>query len=117
VQYVIVPIFFGLITGFVGKRKGSSFLIWFLIGTIVPIIGLVAAILSRDERIDPRRECPRCGKLTAITSQVCTVCGEDFEYPEELVVPEAYARSGASRVTAVEIADHPSANGHSSDGD
>ncbi|MFY9487332.1 MAG: hypothetical protein WAP35_01355 [Solirubrobacterales bacterium] len=92
-QYLLIPTVLGAITGVVGRRKGMSFPLWFVIGFILPFIGLTAAILSRDERQDPRRECPRCAKLLPITAQVCMRCGEDIEYPDELVIPEAHERA------------------------
>lgn len=91
--YFAIPIFFGFLTGFVGARKGSSFFIWFLVGFILPVIGLVAAILSRNESEDPRRECTNCGKLLPISTQVCPRCGEDLEYPDEILVPIGAERS------------------------
>lgn len=91
--YFAIPLFFGFVTGIVGRAKGSSFFIWFLVGFILPAIGLVAAILSRNETYDPRRECPGCGNLLPIAAQVCARCGEDLSYPDELVVPVAYRAS------------------------
>lgn len=85
-QYFLIPLLFGVITGVVGKRKGSSLLLWFAIGFLLPAIGLVAVILSRSEREDPSRECPNCHKILPISAQVCMRCGEDLEYPEEFVV-------------------------------
>jgi hypothetical protein len=93
VAYFLIPLFFGCVTGFVGRSKGSSFFIWFLVGFILPAIGLAAVILSRNEKLDPRRECPNCGNLLPIAAQVCARCGEDLSYPEELVVPAAYRAS------------------------
>lgn len=89
-EYFVAPIVLGIITGIIGRYKGSSFVLWFIIGTILPFIGLVAVILSRTEKLDPRRECPNCGNLVAIAVQVCPRCGEDLEYPEELVAPKGY---------------------------
>lgn len=77
----------GLITGIVGRAKGSSFLIWFLTGTLVPGIGLAAVILMRSTKNDPRRECPNCHAILPIAVQVCGRCGEDLDYPEELIAP------------------------------
>ena len=37
--------FFGLSAGSIGKIKGSSFLIWFLVGLVLPLLGTLAAIL------------------------------------------------------------------------
>ena len=80
-EYLVLLFFFGLAAGVVGKIKGSSFLVW---------IGLVAAILYRWERHEPRRRCPRCGAVRPIADQVCTNCGEDMDWPErEDVVPAA----------------------------
>ena len=89
-EYLVLLFFFGLAAGVVGKIKGSSFLVWFLIGFCLPVIGLVAAILYRWERHEPRRRCPRCGAVRPIADQVCTNCGEDMDWPErEDVVPAA----------------------------
>ena len=80
-QFLVVLFFFGLATGIVGRIKGSSFLVWFLIGFCLPLVGLIAAILYRWEREEPRRSCPRCGTVRPIADQVCTVCGEDMDWP------------------------------------
>ena len=89
-EFLVLLFFFGLATGVVGKIKGSSFLVWFLIGFCLPILGLIAAILYRWERAEPRRRCPRCGSLRPIADQVCTRCGEDMDWPE----PEAVVGAG-----------------------
>jgi hypothetical protein len=91
VQYALIPILFGLITGCVGKYKGMSFFLWFVIGAILPFVGLAAAILFRTERYDPRRECPNCNAVVPITTQVCLRCGEDLEYPDELIAPKGFS--------------------------
>ena len=46
--FVVIAFFFGLAGGVIGKIKGSSFLLWFLISAIPPFIGLVAAVLYRN---------------------------------------------------------------------
>src|SRR3712207_7866796 len=38
--YLVICFFFGLAGGIVGKIKGSSFLLWFLISAVLPIAGL-----------------------------------------------------------------------------
>ena len=64
--YVIIAVGFGLSGGIIGKLKGSSFFLWFLISGAVPFIGLFAAIAYRVEREELRRECPQCGRVTKI---------------------------------------------------
>jgi hypothetical protein len=76
--FVVLIFFFGLAAAIIGKIKGSSFFLWFVIGSCLPILGLLAAILYRWERDEPRRPCPRCGATLKITDQVCMRCGEDL---------------------------------------
>lgn len=89
--YLIIAFSFGLAGGFVGRAKGSSFVLWFLISAIVPFLGLLAAVLYRNEQDEVRRQCPRCGKVVKLYDQVCTGCGEDLEFPETAIVPESAA--------------------------
>ena len=42
--YVAIMIFFGLSAGAIGRIKGSSFFLWFLIGFCLPVIGTLAAL-------------------------------------------------------------------------
>ena len=80
--YVIIAISFGLATGIVGRSKGSSFWIWLAVGTVIPILGLIAAILYRGEREEPERRCPTCGKILKLHVQVCPRCGTDLYLPD-----------------------------------
>lgn len=89
-EYAVVPLFFGVVTGLVGRSKGSSFVIWFIVGALLPAIGLLAAIASRSDKQDPRRECPNCNAVVGIAVQVCPRCGEDMDYPEELIAPRGF---------------------------
>jgi peptidoglycan/LPS O-acetylase OafA/YrhL len=87
--YLVICLFFGLAGGWVGRIKGSSFVLWFLISALVPVIGLLAAVLYRFERDEVRRQCPRCGNVVKLYDQVCMRCGEDMEFPEVAIVPES----------------------------
>ena len=89
--YLIICLFFGLAGGILGRAKGSSFILWFVISAAVPGLGLLAAVLYRVERDEVRRQCPRCGKLVKLYDQVCMGCGEDLEFPEMAVEPESAA--------------------------
>jgi len=84
--YLVLIFFFGLSAGVIGKIKGSSFLIWFVVGAGLPILGTVAAMLYRYERNEPRRQCDECGRVIPITDQVCRRCGADQEYPSQVLV-------------------------------
>jgi hypothetical protein len=84
-EFVVLAFFCGLSAGTIGKLKGSSFWLWFLIGTVLPLIGTLAAIFYRFEQREPRRACPECGKVQPLYVQVCTRCGRDLEWPDEVI--------------------------------
>ncbi len=87
--FLVIAFFFGLAGGVVGKIKGSSFFLWFLISAIPPFIGLIAAVLYRVERDEPRRVCPGCGKVVKLYEALCTRCGTELEYTDEVIAPES----------------------------
>jgi hypothetical protein len=87
--WLTLMFFCGLSAAVIGKIKGSSFFIWFLVGAALPVVGTIAAVAYRFERDEPRRRCDECGFMMPITSQVCRRCGRDQEYPEEIYVRTA----------------------------
>ncbi len=98
--YVTIALGFGLAGGIVGRIKGSSFLLWFLIAALVPLFGLLAAIAYRFERDELRRQCPRCGRVTKIYDALCTRCGTELDWvggSSDVLAPESLARSPVVR--------------------
>ena len=89
--YLIIAFFFGVAGGYVGKVKGSSFFLWFLISAILPFAGLLAALLYRNDREELRRQCPGCGRVVKLHDALCTRCGTDLEFPAEAIEPELMA--------------------------
>jgi hypothetical protein len=81
-EYLLIAIPFGLATGIIGRAKGSSFWIWLIVGTVLPLFGLIAVVLFRGEKAEPERRCPRCGKVLKLYVQVCPRCGEDLFLPD-----------------------------------
>jgi len=91
VAYLVICLSFALAGGLVGKIKGSSFFIWFLISGVLPFAGLIAALLYRSERNELRRQCPGCGRIVKLHDAICTRCGTELEFPEVAIVPESAA--------------------------
>lgn len=79
---VFIAISFGIPTGLIGRAKGGSFILWFVIGTCLPGFGLLAVILSRNEINEPERQCPNCNKIVKLYVQVCPRCGMDLYLPD-----------------------------------
>ena len=90
--YIVIAVCFALSGGVVGKVKGSSFWLWFLISGAVPVFGLLAALLYRFERDELRRQCPSCGRVTKLYDALYTRCGAELEYPDVAIAPESWQR-------------------------
>jgi hypothetical protein len=95
---VVVLFFFGLAGGVVGRMKGSSFFMWFLISACVPFIGLIAAVCYRYDSRELRRQCPGCGRVVKLHDALCTRCGTELEFPEVAIASEESVR--AARLAA-----------------
>jgi hypothetical protein len=80
---------------FVGKAKGSSFFLWFLVSAAVPVLGLLAAIFYRSDNRELRRQCPGCGRIVKLHDALCTNCGTELAFPGQAVTSKAQVRSRA----------------------
>lgn len=97
---LVILFFFGIAGGIVGRMKGSSFFIWFLISACVPFLGLLTAIFYRWDSKELRRQCPDCGRVLKLHDAVCTNCGSELEFPAiALASEEAMRRPSAGRVS------------------
>jgi ribosomal protein S27AE len=89
--YLFIALSFGIAGGIVGRIKGSSFVVWFLISGLVPFFGLLAAVCYRSEKAEERRSCPGCGRIVFLHDTLCTRCGTELYYPDEpgeIIPPE-----------------------------
>jgi len=91
--YISIAMGFALAGGVVGRLKGSSFWMWFLISGAIPVFGLLAAVVSRNERDELRRLCPTCGRVCKIYDSLCVRCGTDLEFPDTALPPESAAHA------------------------
>ncbi len=94
--YVVIMFFFGLAGGIVGRIKGSSFFLWFLISALVPFLGLLTAIFYRWDNQELRRQCPACGRVVKLYDTVCMRCGAELDFPDVAIASEATVRERAA---------------------
>jgi membrane protein implicated in regulation of membrane protease activity len=91
VIYLALALWFGLAAGIVGRIKGSSFFLWLVIGAVLPVLGLLAALIYRSDRDEVRRQCPGCGKVVKLHDALCMRCGTELEFPDVAIEPESAA--------------------------
>ena len=85
---LIILFFFGLAGGVVGRMKGSSFVMWFLVSFCIPFLGLLCAVFYRYENRELRRQCPSCNRVVKLYDAVCVTCGAELEFPETAIDSE-----------------------------
>jgi hypothetical protein len=81
VTFALIALGFGLLGGVIGKLKGSSFFLWFVISAVPPFVGVLAAWLYRVEHDEPEGFCPTCGKRVKLYDALCTRCGQELSFP------------------------------------
>ena len=91
--YAVVIVASGLIGGYIGRQKGSSFFLWFMVSACVPVLGPLGALLYRSERDELRRQCPNCGNVVPLHDALCTRCGEELDFPDVAIEPESRSRA------------------------
>jgi len=104
--FLVILFCFGLAGAIVGKIKGSSFFIWFLVSFCVPFIGLACALLYRWDNNELRRECPGCGKVVKLHDALCTRCGTELDFPETAIASEAQIAAARRQRAAAAHARH-----------
>ena len=91
--YIVFALWMGVAAGVVGKIKGSSFFIWFMIGAVLPVLGVLAAVFYRSDRDELRRQCPGCGRIVMLHDAICTRCGFELEFPDVAIESRASAQA------------------------
>jgi hypothetical protein len=91
VEYLIICLVSAVWAGFIAKRKGSSVLIWAMVGLVVPFLGVILAAMYRYEIDEVRRQCPACGRIVPLHDAVCTRCGTDLDFPDVAIEPVSSA--------------------------
>jgi hypothetical protein len=92
VEYLIISAVSAVWAGFIARRKGSSVLIWGMVGAVVPFLGVLLAALYRYETDEVRRQCPGCGRIVPLHDAICTRCGTELDFPDVAIEPLSAAR-------------------------
>ena len=79
--YFLITLFFamllGIIPGAIARKKGDSFVAWWLFGTLLFIVALPLVLLlpvKREGRTAAHKFCPYCSHKMAATATQCPAC-------------------------------------------
>lgn len=67
---IAIAVLLGLLPAFIASGKGHSFLLWWILGSIVFIFALPLALIAKDIR--PR--CPECAEPVRSEAVRCPHC-------------------------------------------
>jgi len=77
--YVVVAIilgfFFATATAKAARKKGANATLWFVVGLLLPGLGLIIALFLEEQWT---KECPRCVHRIDLHALVCGYCGHEF---------------------------------------
>lgn len=89
--YLTLCLVFGVVTALVARARGSSWLVWGVIGAVLPVLGLAGVLLFRRENEELRRACPNCGRVCMLYDALCTRCGTELDFPDVAIESTADA--------------------------
>ena len=82
IQYIFIVLFFamllGVIPGAIAQKKGESFFVWWLFGTLLFIVALPLVVLldaKGGRRNQGVKKCPYCGTAMNVKVMECPSCG------------------------------------------
>lgn len=100
---VLIVFALGLTAGSIAQSKGKSFAVYFLLGALIPIVGVILAIAlppnreeieRRELAVGNQKTCPFCAELIRSEASVCRFCGRDLPVGQRasgVVFEEAWA--------------------------
>ena len=85
----------GTITSSIAKKKGLDSQMWFWIGAVTTLLGIiiVSVLPASTEELEKQalqngtaRACPKCGQILKKHLKICPFCQENFSAPKPKVV-------------------------------
>jgi hypothetical protein len=82
-EYVVIWLIFGFLSGIIASNKNLSFGSYFVVGVLLGPIGLVIALVSKPSTPEPTTDaavwvCPYCAEQVMALAKVCKHCGRDI---------------------------------------
>ena len=83
---IISGVFFGAVASIIARRKGRQELLWFVLGFIFHVFGLIVLLLPSVSRPGTTKQCPECAEVVKAEASRCRYCGKAFDMVSEAEV-------------------------------
>lgn len=89
-ELFIAALLLGLIPAAIASKKGGTFIVWWLYGSLLFIIAIIHALLMSPVGLV---KCPECAEMVKKEAKVCKHCGRQIaDQKTRPVAPEAEYR-------------------------
>jgi hypothetical protein len=77
-QLIVLVVFLGLIPAEIARRKGRSFVEFWVFGAAAFIIALPVALMIKPQPTASEVRCPSCAEIVKRAARVCKHCHRDL---------------------------------------
>lgn len=76
-EFLALAVLLGLLPAVVAQKKGKSFVLWWIYGSLLFIVAMPHALIMGESQSRFRR-CPHCAESVRVEANVCPHCQRDI---------------------------------------